>query len=286
MRLLITGATGFLGSHLVRAFLARGDSVRATRRPKSSLARLAGVERDVEWCDATQPPPQLATDVDVVVHSATHYGRGNAADAEVERVNFNWPHLLLTSTRPPALFVNVDTSLPPELSAYARTKRKFADQLQRSAISGDRRALNLQLESVYGPGDDPAKFQMQLLHALMRNDAEFALTAGAQTRDYIFIDDAVDAMLRLIAHAAASRDVPVSAGVGCGAGISIRKFAETARSVTGSTTQLRFGAIPYREHELMHAAADISLAKSLGWGGGRSLEAGLRETMDGERARL
>jgi CDP-paratose synthetase len=286
MRILITGATGFFGSHLVRAFVARGDIVRATRRHKSSLARLTGVSDKVEWCEATQPAPQLTSDMDVVVHAATHYGRSGAADADIERVNYNWPHLLLTSIRPPALFVNVDTSLPPELSPYARTKHRFSEQLRRSAISGERRVLNVQLESVYGPGDDPAKFQMQLIHALLRNEGEFALTAGAQKRDYIFVDDAVEATVMLIADAVTNHEIPISAGVGSGTGVTIRKFAETARTIAGSTTELKFGALPYREHELMHAAAEISQVKRLGWGGGRSLDAGLRETIEGERARL
>src|SRR5689334_12948491 len=273
-RVLVTGATGFLGSHLVRALAARGDEVRATRRTASSLERLHGVE-SVTWVDALAPIAQLATDVDVLVHAATSYGRGDTASADVERVNLRWPLLLLGAIRPPALFVNVDTSLPRTLSEYARTKRAFADEARAAAVGGRSRVLNVNLESVYGPDDDSAKFQMQLIRSLIRNEPSFPLTPGAQTRDYIFIDDAIDAMLRLIDHAATAGESFIAAGVGRGDGVPIRRFAETAKALSGSTTHLAFGALPYREGELMHAAADVTLAKSLGWSGGRPLEDGL-----------
>src|SRR6185369_14082204 len=87
------------------------------------------------------------------------------------------------------------------LSAYAATKRRFSDRARALALAGGPRMLNVALESVFGPGDDPAKFQMTLLHALGRNEPAFALSPGGQTRDYIFIDDAVAAILILVDHA-------------------------------------------------------------------------------------
>jgi CDP-paratose synthetase len=285
MRILITGATGFVGSHLARAFLSRGDEVRAPRRVTSRPDRLTDVLGVIDWRDAAEPAATLVAGVDVVLHAATHYGRASQADAGVESVNFDWPAALLAAVGPRTLFVNVDTSLPPALSEYARTKRRFAQHAREVAGRGEVRVLNVNLESVYGPGDDPAKFQMQLIHALLRSDASFDLTDGAQMRDYIFISDAVDAILRLVDHARARGDSYLAAGVGRGESISIRAFAEAVRDGVGGATQLRFGALPAREGELMRACADISLLRAIGWPGGRPLTAGLRETIASERAR-
>ena len=285
MRVLLTGATGFLGSHLARAFLARGDAVHAVRRSTSSLARLTGVANRMHWHDAliSAGEAMLLARPGVIVHAATHYGRGGGTDTDVARVNSDWPVALLGAAPAGVVFVNVDTSLPPALSAYARTKRHFAEHARGAAENGRARVLNLNLESVYGPGDDPAKFQMVLIAALLRGDPVFPLTAGEQSRDYIFIADAVEATLRLVDHAAASGEPYLAAGVGRAEAVTIRRFAETARAVAGSATRLEFGALPYRAGELMEARADITLLRALGWAGGRSLEAGLRETIERER---
>jgi len=284
VRVLLTGATGFLGSHLVRAFLARGDAVHAVRRATSSLVRLATVANRVHWHDALVGAGEvmLLSRPGVIVHAATHYGRGGT-DADVERVNYDWPVALLGAAPAGSVFVNIDTSLPPALSAYARTKRRFAEHARQAADDGRARVLNVNLESIYGPGDDPAKFQMTLIAALLRGDPVFPLTAGGQSRDYIFIADAVEATLLLVDHAAASGEAYLAAGVGRGDAVTIRRFAETARAVAGSTTRLEFGALPYRAGELMEARADITLLRTLGWAGGRSLEDGLRETIERER---
>lgn len=287
MRILMTGATGFLGRHLARAFVIRGDDVHAVRRAASKVARLGRESDRITWHDVARDPADLmsAASFDIVLHAATHYGRGGANERDVEVVNHDWPLSLLNAAvaRGVTHFVNIDTSLPPSLSAYARTKRRFADRAREIALSNGPRLLNVGLESVFGAGDDRSKFQMTLLHALLRDEPSFALTPGGQTRDYVFIDDAIAAILCLVDHAHQAPDRYLAAGVGRGESISIRRFAELMRELSGSGTQLEFGALSYRKGELMDARADTSLLQSLGWAGARSVEQGLRETIERER---
>ena len=155
------GATGFFGSHLARTLVARGDEVHATRRASSSLARLGDAARAIQWHDVANPADPIvgAAMCDAVIHAATDYGRAGANASTVEWVNFTWPMALLhaaEAARVP-LFVNVDTSLPPALSAYAGTKRSFAEHARERTAWGAIRVLNIGLESVFGPGDDSAK---------------------------------------------------------------------------------------------------------------------------------
>ena len=279
----MTGATGFVGRHVARAFVAGGAEVHATRRTTVTTAG------DITWHDASTPAADLVARVapSVVLHGATNYGRRAGDAAAVQWVNHDWPAALLDAAaraRVP-LFVNVDTSLPATLNDYARTKRAFSALARARAAAADLRVLNVALESVYGPGDDAEKFQMQLLHALLRDDPVIALTPGDQARDYIYIDDAVDGIVRLVRHAAAAATPYLVGGVGTGTPVTIRHFAETMHALTGSRSRLDFGARPYRPGELMEARADITLLRSIGWPTPRPIAEGLRLMIAAERNR-
>ena len=78
MHALVTGANGFIGSHLVRALLARGDRVRAMVRRTSDRSLLAGLDPEYVVADATDAASLPATldGVDVVLHVAGSLGAG------------------------------------------------------------------------------------------------------------------------------------------------------------------------------------------------------------------
>lgn len=289
MRILITGVTGYLGGHLAHRYDWSGAEIHATHRATSALQYVE--ISSIVWHDVAKGSAAIVAEAkpDVILHTATHYGRG-ADDAEVERVNLTWPLELLDAAvaqRVP-LFVNVDTSLPPAISAYARTKRAFAEAAKARAMRGDIRVLNVRLESVYGPYDGAEKFQSVLRDAIYDRAESFPLTPGAQTRDYIYVDDAADAIVLLVEHARRSAEPWLEAGVGAGHEVSIREFAETMvwaaeENLIHVETRLDFGALPYRDGELMHACADITLLNALGWKGARGLRRGLMDLFRKER---
>ncbi len=263
MKILITGATGFLGSHLTRTLLANGKEVHAFSRGNVKGSRLSDVADKIQWYEANSDVDLVLKKVrpEVVLHAATVYGRKGESVASVESVNFEWPSAIISAAEAneSRLFVNIDTSLPPGLGHYSRTKRAFSEVVRKKAeTSGRIRALNVKLESVFGAGDDPLKFQMMLLHALIRGDAVFPMTPGNQTRDYIHVTDAVAAILLLTEHAYTSDTFYSTAGVGSGRSVRIRDFAETINRQVGGLTKLGFGMLPYRKGELMEACANVS----------------------------
>jgi CDP-paratose synthetase len=290
MRVLLTGGSGFFGSHLVRTLVSRGDEVCLITRRSSSLARLADLAGRIDHV-AVEAGADAAIDrgpFDVVVHSATCYGRSGESEQVIWESNVTWPSRLLSAAAGNGvpLFVNTDTSLPASLTPYAHTKRRFADRAAASARAEEISVLNVRLESVYGPGDDASKFNTQLLHAMLLDVPTFPLTLGEQCRDFIFVDDATDAFLRLVDHARQGGQAYTQAGVGRGRPVSIRTLAETIKRLSGARTRLDFGALAYREGELMRACADITMLRAIGWAGARDLEKGLEETIARERALL
>jgi len=96
MRLLLTGATGFLGSHSPARASRAAMSARSAARIVQPH-RLADATRRITWCDAGDDPAALllAARFDAVVHAATHYGRDGAPSLDVERVQLQLAMALL-----------------------------------------------------------------------------------------------------------------------------------------------------------------------------------------------
>jgi nucleoside-diphosphate-sugar epimerase len=179
-------------------------------------------------------------------------------------------------------FVNSDTILDPRISNYSLSKRQFVDWMRH--LSSRLACVNVALEHFYGPGDDPSKFVTGVIRDLVRAVDSIALTPGDQKRDFIHVDDAVEAFCRIVTFAlgAAAGFYPFE--VGTSELHTIREFVERVHRLAGSPrTVLGFGALPYRENEVMSSHVDTSALRGLGWTPRVSLEDGLRMTIEAER---
>jgi nucleoside-diphosphate-sugar epimerase len=118
---------------------------------------------------------------------------------------------------------------------------------------------------MYGPGDDPSKFTTWIVQSCLKNIDKIELTPGEQKRDFIYIEDVVDAYKLLLEKAGDLNDCFQEFDLGSGKAVPIREFAEAVKRLTGADTELAFGAKPYRENEIMQSEADISRLLDLGW---------------------
>jgi nucleoside-diphosphate-sugar epimerase len=292
LKILLTGASGFLGSALARHLSSAGYQVALLLRPTSQLSRLTGLENDfwIGRCESDIDVDLFVKQVqpEVVIHTACSYGRRGETIVQIADANIRFGLLILQSlanTGRSFTFINTGTVLPPDVSTYALSKHQFIHwgRIAAAQSAGRWRFVNVLLQHMYGPGDDPSKFTTHVIHACLRNEPELKLTQGMQKRDFIYVDDVVSAYSTLLDHCEQLNDM-LDVEVGSGVAPTIKEFVETVHRLTGSGTTLNFGALAYRTTEAMHCQADINDLSRFGWRPKYDLCTGLQKTIEKERA--
>lgn len=264
--IILTGGTGYLGRHLSSALETEGYHVLYLRRAFS--------DEQAEALFTHQP-------VFAVIHLATCYGRNGESMAELTEGNLLFPLkvLHLAIKHKVKAFLNTDTILTRFLNPYALSKAQFAEWLKLSADNIT--AVNIRLDHFYGPFDTPNKFIAFLFKSFRENVPELNLTEGAQTRDFTYIDDVVNAYLSILKHSDEFPRGKVTAfEVGTNRKTSIKDLVLLVQRTCGNTaTHLNFGALPYRKNEQLDYDLDTTALESLGWKAEVSLEQGLCNIM-------
>ena len=287
MRVLVSGANGFLGARTVQTALDAGYEVVALIRPTSSVARLAPRHPSLSMVTAGNGRGALARaiatvgSIDAVIHAAAIYGRRGEPSSELVASNvvFGLELLEATASRVRA-FVSVGTVLPPDVSAYARSKMEFSQWASRAADEHGWPFTELAVELMYGPGDDAGKLVAKLVLACLRGERTIPMTTATQERDFVYVDDVADALLAACrAGVEDPRKRRLCVRIGSGQATTVRKVAEMIRDRIGSPTVLDFGALPMRAHEVMHSVADDTGPTALDWRASVSLEEGIERTI-------
>ncbi|GHT33595.1 paratose synthase [Bacteroidia bacterium] len=276
--ILITGINGFLGSHLAKR-LSTHFRVIGTEYKTDNLYRLDGYDFKVVDSSTHAVENLFAEeDIDCIIHTATFYGRNNEEIQQIAETNVFMPfHLLdMAIKKQVKTFINTDTVLDRFVSAYALTKNQFKDWLyfRRNEIQ----TINMQLEHFYGPGCSNSNFVTAMIERLKNNDPVIDLTAGAQLRDFVYYEDIIDAYATVLSN----RDTIKTNStfqVGSGEHISIKELLLFLKEKIGSTSILNFGAIPYRENDLMISETDIEPLISIDWKPKHTIKEGLIKTI-------
>lgn len=288
MKIVMTGASGFLGSHLIKGLIAAGHEVVAAVRGSSNLARIKDLLDSIQLVDLDQEGVEglfrMPAIPEAVIHTATSYGREGTGVDEIYESNVRFPVKLINSATRHGirLLINTDTYYPAEyplLPDYARSKKQFADWGRAHAGSEGYQFMNLRLEHLYGPGDGDGKFIPFLIKSCLEDQAEIPLTGGKQKRDFIYVSDVVDAYLKILEKAGGMLDGYHQFGVGTGRSISIRDLAELIREASGSSSTFLFGAVPLPDGELLDSKADTKEIENLGWYPKVSLKEGITRTV-------
>lgn len=272
MKVLLTGATGFLGRHIRQHAVDAGYRVVGISRVPQPA------EPGVEWfCGRfDEVPLECIAGCDALIHAAAH-GVVAGADDWQQCFDVN----VLSSVRliekcsdagvrsyvicgscfeyglSGELYERLPVTAPlMPISAYGVSKA--AAGLASLAVA-QQRGLCLTLARlfhVYGVGEAHTRFWPSLARAARCGD-DFAMTSGTQIRDFVPVGYAARALLKLTDDAVKSNGVPKVINVGMGVPMTLRKFAETQWAELGATGNLLIGAIPDRAHELKRLVAEV-----------------------------
>lgn len=291
---LVTGATGFVGAHVVRDQIRRGADVHALVRPASDDHRLADLEGSYTRAVADLRDAATVTDLvralapDRVFHlgaAAMHAGRAPGAD-ELVATNLAGTVTLLDACRDLQLeaFVLVGDAFEYGPGAGARAEdapcrptsldgiTKLAATLYGQArASAGLPVVAVRPFSIVGRDDDPRRLVPRLVETA-RAGRTIELSDRRVTRDFVAVADVVELLGR--AADAAARVCGRVFNCGRGEVVTLSGLVEAVERVTGRPVDARWGAFPVAEHDLDHPVADVSAAaEALGWRPTVSLEA-------------
>ncbi|MCM8814088.1 MAG: NAD(P)-dependent oxidoreductase [Candidatus Omnitrophica bacterium] len=283
MNILLTGATGFLGAHLVPALTQAGHSVIILRRMSSSLRHIEGLPlTDYSLETVSLDSIFQRHTIDCVIHLATDYGRRQNSDvSQLIAANIALPARLLEAcsrSRCP-FFINTHTDSPSMYTAYSATKHAFKELIRYFTGNSTLRCVTMTLEYMYGEKDDTSKFIPAVITDMLQGH-EIKLTSGEQRRDFIYVGDVVAAYMRLLCQLPRVTEPAMEFPVGTGSAVSIKECVFLIESILGIKANLRWGSIPYRKNELFFAQADITHTSAfLDWQPRMLLADGLRRTI-------
>jgi nucleoside-diphosphate-sugar epimerase len=275
--IVLTGATGFLGSNLLGKLLTEGYDIAAIIRTDSSLARIERwtEHKNIKLYNIEKTNPRTIFEenkIDAIVHTATEYGRGGGAISNILEPNLILPVRLieLGIEYDTACFINTDSyfnkggSTYSNLLNYSLSKKSLLVWLKQ--LSNQIRIVNVTLEHMYGPGDSRSKFVENLIQEIaVERISRVHLTHGHQKRDFVYVDEVADAFIKLIEYGRTHEFTFKNFEVGTGESVQVRDFAQSIKDLSRSPSILGFGDVPYRSDEIMDSKADISALAELGW---------------------
>ena len=286
---IVTGATGFLGSHLLRRLLREGWEVVALKRSNSQIPQGIDANAKLRWFDADQSSGikdafDATPTVDAVFHLAASYARNDEPPSKTAQTNFLFPLRVLEIAlqREVKLFVSTDSCFTldyPYLLAYTLSKKQFTEWGRILSSKSSMRFVNLELQHPFGPGDQPWKFVPWIIQQCNKDHLSIALTSGEQRKDFIYVDDVIDAYFAIVSHENSLATGFHHFECGRGEAFALRKFVEIVHRACKSNCTLDFGALPYRDNEIMYSAADTTRLRELGWALKWSLEDGIANTI-------
>lgn len=308
MRVVITGAAGFIGSHLCDALLARGDRVVGVDNlitgDRANLAHITEAGFSFVHHDLVEP---IAVEgrVDAVLHFASPASPIDYLQLPLETLRVGsrgTEHALELAKAKGARFVLASTSEvygdplehPQKETYWGHVNpigpRSVYDEAKRYAEAltmAYRRQFGMETRIVrifntYGPrmrlhdGRAVPAFISQALH----DEDVTVFGSGAQTRSFTYVDDLVDGVLRLMAS-----DVPEPVNIGNPHEVTIEQIARTIIELTGSRSRIIYTPLPTDDPR--QRRPDITRAQSLlGWHPRVALREGLLVTVDYFRTRL
>ena len=170
--------------------------------------------------------------------------------------------------------ISEETSPEPN-TEYGYYKLKLFNDANLFCSKNGIRFIEPRFFSLYGPGDYEQTMIVSIMKRML-DDAECDLTESVQMWDFLYIDDAVDGITRLIEKEYAAGIYNFASG-DCR---QLKDFIEEMKCILKSKSKLNYGAVPYPVTGMVSIMADISKLESTGWRAGTSFAAGIKKVRE------
>jgi UDP-glucose 4-epimerase len=293
--ILVTGATGFIGAHVVRRLLASGAEVAGISLGGGQVSEVQVTALDL--CDRDRAMEVLKRSrCDAVVHLAAALPNGNSA----QEMQVSFDRTVLSAATITAFCRETGCQL-----VYASGSSVYGSMTEDTPVSEDRLpapetlytaakyvgdilslqlsnesgapAAVLRISAPYGPGSRRPTVVETFLRAALSSTDLSLLGTGSRTQDFTFIDDVVDAV-----ECALTTRASGVFNIGTGRPVSMRALAETVLEVVPESTSRIVSSGSADPQETYRAFMNVSRAREeLGWAARVPLPAGLRATVEG-----
>lgn len=263
---LITGATGFVGSRLAKQLVEVGCEVHIITRPDSGLGQIMEILDNVtvyrhDGTMASMSRIMNESNPEIVFHLASLFISEHRSEDVIPLIDSNllFGTQLLEAMKSAAVerLVNTGTSwqhyqndVYNPVNLYAATKQAFEDILKYYQETADLQVITLKLYDTYG-ADDPRPKLMHLLKHIADTGEKLAMSPGEQMIDLVHIDDVTDAFLlagdRLLEGWGGNASYAVSSGQP----LSVKELACLMGTVLKKDLNIEWGGRPYRGREVM-----------------------------------
>jgi nucleoside-diphosphate-sugar epimerase len=295
MKVLVTGATGFIGAHVTRTLLSRDHQVLALVRPGNPMIRLQQLSNRFETITGTLEDTELIEKSiqqfkpEACIHLAWYAEPGKYLDSEQNMQSLSsslslFQALIKAGCRQIVAagtcfeydtnfgYLHEDTPAHP-VSLYSATKLSCC-------LTGTQLAAKAKIAFAwgrifypYGPQEDQRRLVPAAIKALKQGDL-FPASPGDQIRDYIHVADVASAFCALLEKKANG-----IFNISSGSPVLIRQLLKTLGKLMNRSDLIQFGVAPYRAWEPPFICGDITRLRNLGWKPYYSLEEGLMNTI-------
>ena len=301
-KILVTGATGFIGSNLTRVLIENGYEAHIITRSSKLGWGMKEISKNIKVHVADLQNPDAEKLIrkikpNIVFHLAARGSLPEDSSAsEIFSANVGGTRNLIKALLPMELelFVNTGTSgeygiqakamdeekLPMPINDYSISKLAQTMYVRKEAIVHSFPAVTLRLFSVYGPFEESTRLMPTVVRVMVDKKKEISLSSPDFVRDFVYVGDVVEAFL-------ASLKLKLRKGqiynIGSGKQHAIGDVVRIAKEETGFSGKILWNKIPKQSRQIEPKVwqADISKANiELGWKPKTSLEKGISETIE------
>ena len=287
MRICILGGTGYLGRRIISRLLENDNDIFCVHRKDSKSINTFRGQHRVEYVISDYMVLRdlfAKVKFDCIINASCTYMKGARIDDVVES-NLIFPMRIMSLAVENYYGINsncnnynkikncdrrfddkhlrlisIGTGLPDDFNIYTYTKKQFNKMGRFFSNEYGLEFINIELQNYFGENEPKNRFLPSVIDKL-KNNEDIPLTQGEQLRDFVYVNDVVDAVLLLLNKT----DIPpyMDVPLGTGEAPSIKDIVIYLKEILHSKSELLFGKIPLRPNE-PSTYANLALYKMLG----------------------